>query len=87
MVLRTKYATLTENRPFLRLRTTHYLFFLPVFVSLTVGDETTAANYVYMPTLPVVGLGKEWRTIMSPWGYLNRKLSLIGLYLENFDSR
>ena len=28
----------------------------------------------HMPTVPIVGMGKEGHTLICPWGYLNRKL-------------
>ena len=36
----------------------------------------------YVPTVPVVGVGKEGRTLIGPWGYLNRKLAFIELPSE-----
>ena len=36
----------------------------------------------YVPTVPIVGVGKEGRTLIGPWGYLNRKLLFIELFLE-----
>ena len=39
-----------------------------------------APSLKYMPTVPVVvGVGKEGRTLIRPWGYLNRKLPFIEL--------
>ena len=35
-----------------------------------------------MPTVPVVGVGKDGRTVIGPWGYLNRKLPFIELPLR-----
>ena len=35
-----------------------------------------------MPTVPVVGVGKDGRTVIGAWGYLNRKLSFIELPLR-----
>ena len=32
-----------------------------------------------MPTVPVVGMGKEGRISIDPWGYLDRKLPFIEL--------
>ena len=33
----------------------------------------------HMPTVPVVGVRKEGRTLIGPWGYLNRKLTFVEL--------
>ena len=33
----------------------------------------------HMSTVPVVGVGKEGRALIGPWGYLNRKLPFIEL--------
>ena len=35
-----------------------------------------------MPTVPVVGVWKEGRTSIGPWGYLNRKLPFVELPRE-----
>ena len=35
-----------------------------------------------MPTVPVVGVGKDGRKVIGPWGYLNRKLPFIELPLR-----
>lgn len=37
----------------------------------------------HMPPLSVVGVGQEGRILISPRGYLNRKLQLLS-YLENY---
>ena len=33
--------------------------------------------FMHIPTVPVVGMGKEGGTVIGPWGYLNRKLPFI----------
>ena len=38
--------------------------------------------FTHMPTAPVVGVGKDGRTVIGPWGYLNRKLPFIELPLR-----
>ena len=38
-----------------------------------------------MPTVPVVGMGKEERTLIGPWGCLDRKLPFIELLCELLD--
>ena len=38
-----------------------------------------AFSLKHMPTVPIVGMGKEGRTLIGPWGYLNRKLPFIEL--------
>ena len=35
-----------------------------------------------MPTVLIVGVGKEGRKLIGPWGYLNRKLPFIELPWE-----
>ena len=40
------------------------------------------ASLELMPTVPIVGVGKEGRTLIGPWGYLNRKLPFIELPWE-----
>ena len=37
------------------------------------------ASCLHMPTVPVMGVGKEGRTVIGPWGYLNKKLPFIEL--------
>ena len=39
----------------------------------------TKPSLKYMPTVPIVGMGKEGRTLIGTWGYLNRKLPFIEL--------
>ena len=36
----------------------------------------------HMSTVPVVGMAKEGRRLIRPWGYLNGKLPFIELSLE-----
>ena len=38
--------------------------------------------HVYVPTVPIVGMGKDGRILAGPWGYLNRKLSFVELPWE-----
>ena len=42
-------------------------------------DWICVCSLKYVPTVPVVGVGKEGRTLVGPWGFLNRKLSFIEL--------
>ena len=37
---------------------------------------------MHMPIVPVVGVGKDGRTVIGPWDYLNRKLPFIELPLR-----
>ena len=40
---------------------------------------------MHMPIVPVVGVGKDGRTVIGPWDCLNRKLSFIELSLRTAD--
>ena len=48
------------------------------------GGKTrgSAGSFMHMPIVPVVGVGKDGRTVVGPWGYLNRKLPFIELPLR-----
>ena len=47
-----------------------------------VGDVTTCFVLKHMPIVRVVGVGKDGRIVIGPWGYLNRKLPFIELPLR-----
>ena len=45
-------------------------------------DYISEPSLKYVPTVLIVGVGKEGRTLIGPWGYLNGKLPFIELSLE-----
>ena len=47
------------------------------FVIFHISIKTYSLKYV--PTVPIVGVGKGGPTSIGPWGYLNRKLPFIEL--------
>ena len=40
---------------------------------------TPTPSLKFVPTVPVVAMEKEGRTLIGPWGYLNRKLPFVEL--------
>ena len=45
-------------------------------------NNAVSLVFTHMPTVPVVGVRKDGRTVIGPWGYLNRKLPFIELPLR-----
>ena len=61
-----------------------YIYIYISFGLASVGNDavkyaTHMPSLKHMPTVPIVSMGKEGRTLIGPLGYLNRKTPFIAL--------